>query len=167
MSIPAARTKVPAALRNLHRFGADALKPSIVSNDDTGITSQHPLNKRQIWRKPLVSKRVAKTLRKKAIQGGTYGSYDATNGIGWDANWDIPGTSTSTATNGNNIAWMKIRPHKETKRERTREARAKKIEDMLITSDDKILDYRLAEREKKPEPGIESLIKEMVKKSRN
>lgn len=163
MSIPAAKTKVRSALRNLHKFGADALKPSKLNND---ITSQHPFNQRQIWRKPLVSKRVAKRLRKKAIREGTYGSYDATTGVGWDVNWDTPGTSTSTVTNGNNIAWMKIRPHKETKRERTREARAKKIEDMLTTADDKILDYRRAEIEKKPEPGIENVIKNMMKKSR-
>ena len=160
------KTKVPSALRHLHRLGADALKPTKMIPD----ASYHPINTRQKWYKPKVSKRVANTLRKKAIREGTYGSYDAMNGVGWDPSWDLTTTINSNANsssfNSSNIPWMEIRPHKESKRERTREARANKIEDMLTMADDKILDYRLAQKEKKPEQGIENLIKNMVKASR-
>jgi len=134
-----------------------------------------------------VSKRVARTYRKKAIRDGTFGTYDAENGIGWDASWDVglfakkrsrdlsassalDGTDTNdvellSGANHGNLPWMELRPHKETKRERTREARAKKIEDLLLLADEKILEYRLAQKEKKPLPGIENLIKKMMKAS--
>ena len=182
----AAKTKIPSALRYLHKFGVDALKPTkipsvtnlssttsatISNNINDMISSYHPINKRQRWSKPKVSKRIANTLRKKAIRNGTYGTYDPNTGIGWDASWDnhntnTPTTKSSLSCNNENIPWMEIRPRKETKRERTREARAKKIEDLLTTADDKILEYRLAQKEKKPDPGIENLIKKMMKDSR-
>lgn len=191
----AAKTKIPSALRYLHKFGIDALKPTkipsvtnlplssssssattatIPNNINDMISSYHPINRRQRWSKPKVSKRIANTLRKKAIRNGTYGTYDPNTGIGWDASWDnhnnttfnTPTTKSSLSFNNENISWMEIRPYKDTKRERTREARAKKIEDLLTTADDKILEYRLAQKEKKPEPGIENLIKKMMRNSR-
>ena len=172
----ATKIKIPAALRHLQKYGADALKPS-------RIIDELP-TKRQRWAKPLVSKRVANTLRKKAMRNGTFGSYDALTGIGWDKSWDVD-TFTADDTNASNasntsiqegqvpsnkheintkqVPWMTIRPMKETKRERTREARAKKIEDMVSMADDKILEYRLNEKAKKPTPGVENTIKKLNK----
>mmetsp|Transcript_6626 Transcript_6626/g.8391 ORF Transcript_6626/g.8391 Transcript_6626/m.8391 type:complete len:175 (-) Transcript_6626:10-534(-) len=163
----AATTKIPSALRNLYKYGHDALKP-------------HPIidytSKRQRWKRPLISKRVAKTLRKKAVREGTFGSYDPLTGIGWDAKWDVDTTNSSsgvgagvdvdvdaTAAIKKNIPWMELRPMKGKKRERTREERALKIEGLLEDADEKILNYRLAQKDKKPEPGIENLIKRMFK----
>lgn len=184
------KTKIPSALRFLHKYGVDALKPTKIintssqptpattSNNITNGIFYHPINQRQRWKKPKVSKRVANTLRKKAIREGTYGSYDPMTGIGWDVTWDTAllnknnnhnsnnNNDNQSLLNNGNIPWMELRPHKEPKRERTREARAKKIEDLLTVADDKILDYRIAQREKKPDPGIETLIKKMMKDSR-
>ena len=141
--------------------------------------------KRQKWHRPLVSKRVANTLRKKAIRNGTYGTFDADTGIGWEAAWDQPSpllnnnmndinsSNTNSSTNTNNeanrekIPWREIIPYKETKRERTRETRAQKIEDLLQTADDKIYEHRKIVQERKPLPGIENTIKQMIQKSRN
>ncbi len=156
------KIKIPGALRKLYRYGSDALKP-------TKIMEELP-TKRQRWQKPLVSKRVANTLRKKAIRNGTFGTYDPETGVGWDKHWDVGSDTTSSSENMNKhtlnegqLEWMNLRPRKETKRERTREARAKKIEGMLTTADDKILEYRLAEQAKKPIPGVETTIKKLSK----
>ena len=143
------QTKIRSALKQLHKYGADALRPHKVVD---------PTQKRQKWKRPIVSKRVAATLRKQAIRDGVFGSYDPNTGIGWDPQWDID----STTTESNQLPWMQIRPHKETKRERTREDRAVKIETLLEGADDKILQYRIAQREKKPERGIEVLLKKMT-----
>ena len=150
------KIKIPAALRVLNKYGADALKP-------TRVIDELP-SKRQRWHSPMVSKRVANTLRKKAIRNGTYGTYDATTGIGWDKSWDINEKGNHTNDfNSDRLPWMDIRPYKETKRERTREARAKKIEDLVTVADEKILEYRLAEKAKKPPPGVESRLKKLMK----
>ena len=175
--------KIPSALRKLHKYGAAALLPTKSANTyktitKAIITTTKQTQKRQTWQKPIVSKRIANVLRKKAVREGTFGSYNPETGVGWDVSWDSAkgnGKSSSIASSGNNtmdgmnnsnIPFMEMRPNKETKRERTREARAKKIEDQLLTADDKILAYRLAQQEKKPEPGIENLIKSMMKVSK-
>jgi hypothetical protein len=139
--------RIPSALQHLHKLGADALKPTKII-DTT--------RKQQRWKKPVVSKRIAKTLRKTALRNGTYGSYDHENGVGWDPSWDEDARSGK-------INWMQIRPPKETKRERTREARATKIENLLEGADDKIAAFKLEQLKKKPEPGIESVLKRMSK----
>jgi len=60
---------------------------------------------------------------------------------------------------------MEIRGFKETKRERTRESRALRIEGLLANADDKIVEYRQSRRDNKPEGGIENVIKQMIKGS--
>lgn len=108
----------------------------------------------------MVSKRIAATLRKKAVREGLFGSYDPSTGKGWDPKWDID----STTTESNQLP--QLRPMKETKRERTREERALKIETLLEQADEKILQHRKQQIDKKPERGIENLLKKMLKNSR-
>ena len=139
--------RIPSALKHLHTLGVDALRATKIIN---------PAVKRQKWKKPVVSKRIANTLRKTAIRNGTYGSYDPEAGVGWDPKWD------EDIQNGK-INWMQIRPPKETKRERTREERAIKIEKLLEGADGKIVAYKLARLEKKPVPGIQNVLKRMSK----
>ena len=139
--------RVPPALRKLYEHGADALRPKKIVD---------PKVKRQRWMKPMVSKRIAKTLRKTAQRNGTYGTYDPETGIGWDPSWDIDSGSRK-------INWMQIRPPKETKRERTREERATKIEKLVEEANDKIAAYKIEQINKKPEPGIENLLKRLSK----
>ena len=92
-----------AATRQLQRNGEEALKPQYVKNS---------------WHKPAISGRKAAVLRKQAIREGTYGAFDPATGRGWDPLWDTPAKVAS------------IRAPKESKRERTRESRAQRIEQL-------------------------------------
>lgn len=161
-----------SALRKLCQQGVEALRPQKVNEK---------------WRKPAISRRVAGDLRKAAIRAGTYGKFDAETGVGWDPAWDAPERrhpllDASSAVGGdddassemldsillktNKGAIQSIRPPKETKRERTREARAQKIENLLKGADDKIEEYRKELEANKPKPGIEEEFKRAMKGSR-
>ena len=131
-----ATQRLGRAARLLKCHGEEAFKPQFV---------------KESWRKPAISGREAAILRKAAIRDGTYGAFDPQTGRGWDPLWDKPGKVSS------------IRPPKETKRERTRESRAERIEQLLEQADEKIEAYRKAQLEKKPEPGIENMFKRMTK----
>ena len=148
------KAPIRMALRNLHTQGIKALQAQPITD---------PTSSRQRWKGPIVSRRVAKDLRKKAIREGTYGTYDASEGIGWDEAWDV-GLFKDNSSVGK-INWMEVRGFKETKRERTRESRAKRIEALLDGADDKIMQFRQKKRDDKPEGGISNVIKQMIKGS--
>ena len=142
-----------SALRKLCQHGIEALRPQRVNDR---------------WRSPMVSKRVAADLRKAAIRSGTYGTFDAETGIGWDPIWDSPQRSGVNAILGSNQSKIhSMRPPKEHKHDRTREARAQKIEALLAQADDKIEEFRLEIEAKKPKPGIEEVFKKMSRGARN
>jgi hypothetical protein len=118
------RKGMRSAVRWLCRYGEEALKPQFMEN---------------AWAKPKVSKRVAAELRKQAVVEGNYGSFDSETGKGWDPKWD---DLRQTGT-------MQLRPPKLTKRQRTRESRALKIEGLLDGMDDKIDAHYKKMREKR------------------
>jgi hypothetical protein len=156
-----------SAVRKLCQQGVEALRPQKVNEK---------------WRKPAISRRVAGDLRKAAIRAGTYGKFDAETGAGWDPAWDAPDrrhplldaaaavddaeSMDSILLGTNKGAIQSIRPPKETKRERTRETRAQKIENLLKEADEKIEEYRLEKEANKPKPGIEEEFKQAMKGSR-
>jgi hypothetical protein len=148
---------IRSALLQLHAKGIAALQPTKLI-DSTSTSS----STRQKWKRPVVSKRIAKDLRKKAIREGTYGSYDPNNGVGWDQKWD---EGLFGGKNVGKVNWMEIRGFKDTKRERTRESRAKRVEGLLTAADEKIVEYRQKKRDDKPEGGIENVIKRMMRGS--
>lgn len=118
-----------SALRHLCQHGAAALQPQKVITKAVEHGSHVAKISRPIWRRSLLSKRVANTLRKQAIQDGTYGSFDGTTGVGWDPTWDL-------VLHSNRHEAMRvgnIQPKKKTARERSREERANKIEQNLET----------------------------------
>ena len=153
-----------SALRQLCRHGVEALRAQ---------------QKNDKWRKPAVSKRVAADLRKIAIRNESYGKFDTETGVGWDPAWDSPerhsrrtitpqddATAIDNILMGSNSGGISsIRPPKLHKRERTREGRAQKIEDLLAQADDKIEEYRLELEAKKPKPGVEEEFKRALKSS--
>mmetsp|Transcript_18167 Transcript_18167/g.25001 ORF Transcript_18167/g.25001 Transcript_18167/m.25001 type:complete len:139 (-) Transcript_18167:265-681(-) len=134
-----------SALRHLCMHGMEALLPQKLNANSN------------IWIKPKISRRIAATIRKQAIIAGTYGSFDKTTGIGWDPQWD------NVHKNGQKIG--RLKPPKLTKRERTRESRALKIEEKLKDVDEKIEQYRVENEEKKPKGGLEWVYKKAMKGS--
>ena len=148
-----------SAVRKLCQQGIEALVPQKVNGR---------------WRKAAVSSRVAADLRKLAIRTGTYGKFDSETGVGWDPLWDAPKVNLAAASEmaqgkiiGSNKGGIQsIRPPKGTKRERTRESRAQKIESLVAQADEKIEEYRLEMESKKPEKGIENEFKRAMKSSR-
>lgn len=128
-----------SAAKWLGRVGEEALKPQLV---------------RDSWRKPRVSKRVASVLRKQAINEGTFGSFDPETGKGWDPKWD---SLRQTGT-------MQLRPPKLTKRQRTREQRATKIENLMEEMDEKIdAHYKKMKDNRTTERTFENWYKELSK----
>ena len=157
MSAVSRQPPIRSALKKLHQMGAAALQPQPVVDETSPRTK---------WTRPVVSRRMAKDLRKQAIKEGTYGSFDINTGKGWDSSWDLGlyGKRSENIQHAvGNINWMEIRGYKETKRERTRESRAKKIESLLEVADEKIVEFRQKNRENKPEGGIENIIKIMMR----
>ena len=126
-----------AALRHLCEKGAEALKPQKVTRAAVQIGDHVAQPPSEVWRRPIVSKRVANVLRKQALKDGTYGTFDSTNGVGWDPTWDI-----ILKNNQYNVTrFGGILPSKKTSRERNREARAKKLEANLETRLEKMEEY--------------------------
>lgn len=126
-----------AALRHLAEKGVEALKPQKITTKPVEIAGHLIKPPKEVWRRPVVSKRVGNVLRKQAIRDGTYGSFNTQTGVGWDPMWDLalkPNRFSATRYGG-------IRPPKKTKRERTREERANKVEEKLATQNEKIEEY--------------------------
>lgn len=128
--------RLPSAIRKLCAKGGEALLPQFVNGR---------------WRGAAISARVAARIRKTALIENTFGTFDRETGKGWDPAWDAPRKI------------QRIRPAKETKRERTREMRAQKIETLLESMDEKIDEFRKQQIEKKPVMGIENVIKRMMR----
>ena len=147
--------KLPAAVRNLCKHGVEALKPQLIQNSRT----RNPTH----WNPPAVNKRKAAKLRKRSIREGTYGSFDATTGIGWDPQWDVEVARSLAHQKG--AGRYRIRPSKTTKRVRTREERAQKIEKNMEDMDEEIAQYYLEKSKQKPVKNFEWYYKNASKKS--
>jgi len=131
-----------SALRHLINFGEDALKPKKIDE--------------KVWRKPLISNRVAGVLRKQAVKEGSYGSFDNQTGIGWDRKWDAVGQVGTSA----------YKPPKGTKAERSREGRALKIEAKMEGMDDRIDEHLRKRTANRPPIGFEVRYKRLIRRAR-
>lgn len=121
-----AKIYIPRPIRLLTQFGANALKPTIVQGKYFG---------------PMVSRRVAAGIRKRAIVEGTYGSFIPYIG-GWDSQWDEP------------KHMHLIKPLKCHIEERNREDRAKKIDAAMKAMPDKIKKYEQERNDRKPKKDL-------------
>jgi len=129
-----------SALRHLCEHGASALRPQRVVTKPVAVGEFTAKTSREVWRRPLLSKRVANTIRKQAIEEGTFGTFDVQTGKGWDPTWDL--TLYSNRYNALRPApFGKLQPSKKTSRQRSREQRAQKIETTLQTSRQTMEDY--------------------------
>mmetsp|Transcript_10920 Transcript_10920/g.16356 ORF Transcript_10920/g.16356 Transcript_10920/m.16356 type:complete len:149 (-) Transcript_10920:212-658(-) len=127
------------ATRLLCQHGAEALKPQKVNDK---------------WRPPRLSARQQAKIRKTAMVEGTFGEFDSATGKGWDPKWDKLGK----------VSGFSMRHPKLRKYQRTREDRAKKIENLVEGMDAKIEAYMQAKRDAKPESGIVNAYNKMMGK---
>jgi len=158
----AASTRFRSAVRKLSRDGVDALRPQqvpVVATTATAAKGPGIDDEQRTWRKPAISKRVAKVLRKDAIRSGTYGSFDAETGTGWDPSWDAALLSSS----GTQQNRYRITVPKTAKRHRTREQRAQRIEKKLDGMDERIEEYYAEKHESKPPKTFENEFKNLMK----
>ena len=138
-----------SAVRKLAQHGADALQPRVFLNDA----------EQRVFQAPIISKRVAGVLRKQAIRNKTYGTFDATTGIGWDPQWDVAVALSSSKGQGRH----RIQPPKKSKRERTREARALKIEEKMEGMDERMEELWATQKANKPAKTFENKFKAMAR----
>lgn len=97
---------------------------------------------------PVISRRKAADYRKETIINDTFGSFVRNVG-GWDPSWDIP------------RKMYMLRPHKGHRSDRTREARAKKIEAAMKGMPERIAKYEKDLVAKKPRKDFFYYIKRM------
>lgn len=157
-----------SALRHLAEHGAAALQPRKVVTKPVEVAGGK--NKytakvsKEVWRRPLLSKRVANTIRKQAIDDGTYGTFDVTTGQGWDPVWDLTlyKNHYSAIRPG---PFGKLQPSRKTSRQRTREQRATKIELSLQQNLAQVEEYYTTKEQSRVlEQNFESQFKRMLGK---
>ena len=129
-------------IKKLAQHGAAALKPRKVP------TAPGQVNP---WRRPLVSRREAAVARKQALRDGTFGTFDPEKG-GWLREWDPV------------RAPRVLIPPKGHKRDRTRAERFRNVEARLRDMPRLIEEHRKAVQARKPPPGVETLLKRLVRR---
>lgn len=117
----------------------------------------------RIWHPPKISKRKAAVLRKRAKREGTYGSWNPENGQGWDPAWDVELEMAKPHGSGR---FTVLRPPKKTSRQRTREERARRIEEKLVGMDERIEELHAERIRNKPKPSFEEEYKKMMLKKK-
>ena len=147
----AGKPRFQSALKKLAARGVEALKPQKVV--------QPSAPDQVVWRGPAISNRIANVLRKTAVKEGTYGSFDAQNLRGWDAQWDIQLAMSKPGGNGR----TRLRVPKKSSRQRNREDRAQKIERNMEGMGERIEEFHAENQAKKPEKTFENTYKALMR----
>ena len=148
-----------SAVRHLIKNGVEALKPQRMETKAVELGNHFTAKASQsVWRRPVVSKRVANVIRKQAIHDGTYGIFDADTGLGWDPQWDLALYANQYSV----TRFGGIQPSKKTIRERSRAERATKIQENLETRLEKMEEYyNQREGSRVQERGFEATFKRL------
>ena len=150
-----------SAVRKLCNDGVEALKPQLVvtTGPESKVWSRSRRPDDGVWRKPAISNRQMNVLRKQAQREGTYGSFDAETGQGWDPQWDIELAKHRPRGQGR----FSLRVPKKSTHHRTREQRARKIEKSMEGMDEAIEEYYAAKHAAKPPKTFENHYKELMR----
>jgi hypothetical protein len=134
--------RMRSAVRHLINLGEAALRPKKVDE--------------KMWAKPLISKRIANVVRKQAMKDGTFGSFNPQTGTGWDPKWDAVGQ----------VGTDVLKPPKGNKQQRTREARAVKIDAKMVGMDERIDEHLRKRTDNKPPITFDVRYKRLLALSR-
>lgn len=148
-AVTAGAPRFHSALKKLADRGVEALKPQRVVYAEDKV----------VWRGPAISNRIANVLRKTAIREGSYGSFDVETLRGWDSQWDIDLEIAKARGNGRH----RLRVPKKTSRQRTREARAVKIEKNMEGMQERIEEFYAEKQAKKPAETFENMYKKLMR----
>ncbi|KAA0168919.1 hypothetical protein FNF27_01939 [Cafeteria roenbergensis] len=99
------------------------------------------------WQKPRVSSRRAARIRKEALLDGTFGSWDAETGKGWDPAWDKPRLSTVPP------------PPKGHKHDHRLGERLEKIQRALANQEQRVADFQKTRPAKRIRTGFRLVMK--------
>lgn len=115
-----------------------------------GLNALRPVLEKGKYVAPLVPKRLAANIRRRAIIEGTYGSFSSETGVGWDPEWDAP----------RKLFMLKSpRGHL---RDRKRPERAEKVTISMKGMDDKIAKLQQENRDRKPKQDIAYMFKRVA-----
>jgi hypothetical protein len=149
-----------SALRQLQRHGVQALQPTPVpvvrpSHGHNSTNTKTPLFR---WQKPVVSRRVARVLRKQAIVDGSYYNKEDNSCM-----FPVFDEAMARAQGRGQGRLPQLRVPKKASRQRTREERALKLERNMIGMDDRMQELWASSKGKKPPPSFENLYKSLTK----
>eukprot|EP00532_Pseudo-nitzschia_australis_P001460 CAMPEP_0168187940 /NCGR_PEP_ID=MMETSP0139_2-20121125/15331_1 /TAXON_ID=44445 /ORGANISM="Pseudo-nitzschia australis, Strain 10249 10 AB" /LENGTH=165 /DNA_ID=CAMNT_0008110243 /DNA_START=41 /DNA_END=538 /DNA_ORIENTATION=+ len=150
-----------SALRHLCQHGEQALRAQKVVAEATVSFHQYVSKPaREVWQRPKISKRVANDIRKQAIKSGTYGTFCDQTGVGWNPEWDLVLQQHRYQV----TRFGRVRPSKNTARERNREDRAAKLEANLEGCQQAIEEHYAQKEESRVEDkSFEARMKRMAR----
>lgn len=151
--VAAAAPRFQSALRKLADRGVEALKPQKMIYQD---------GEKVVWRGPAISNRIANALRKTAKKEGTYGSFNPETLTGWDAQWDIDLEIAKAQGRGR----TRLTVPKKSSRQRSRETRARKIEQNMEGMEDRIEQFYEERLANKPPKTFENYYKNLMRVKR-
>lgn len=167
--LSSAPQRFQSARKRLGQHGVQALLPSAIAkypssnntNKNSPVVDVSLLpSQERIWRPPLLSKRKAAVLRKEAKRLGTYGSFDAEKGLGWDPSWDVELAMANPRCLGR---YTVLRVPKKSAQRRSREERARNIEAKMVGMDERMEELQAARQKNKPQITFEYTYKELMK----
>jgi len=137
----------------LSKFGSDALTPKIFNGR---------------YKAPMISRRIAADIRKKAIRERTYGAF--IDGKGWDIAWDKAPLSPVTPTSNPPLIgvprFFTMKPPKGHSRERSIVQRVERVHKAMEGMPARLDKYRLDALSRKPKKTIASLFKRVAELDR-
>ena len=115
-----------------------------------GLKALRPVLERGKYIAPLVPRRLAANIRRRAIVQGTFGSFSSETGVGWDPEWDEP------------RKMFMLKAPRGHLRDRKRPERAEKVTVAMKGMDDKIAKLEQDIRERKPKQDIAYMFKRIA-----
>ena len=115
-----------------------------------GVQALRPVLERGKYVAPLVPRRLAANIRKRALQEGTFGSFCKETGVGWDSEWDQP------------RKMFLLRAPRGHLRDRKRPERAEKVTLAMKGMDDKVAKLEQENRDRKPKQDIAWMFKRVA-----